>query len=99
MARALHLPEDFKTYDFLSMISRESNGRKSIRLLAMHHLQLGKLLVDVAEIVGIHCKTVQVWLSKFRKLGLSSVDDAPRCGAAKKITGLQKSGCRKQYKV
>ncbi len=99
MARALHLPEDFKTYDFLPMINRESNGRESIRLLAMHHLQLGKSLVDVAEIVGVHCKTVQVWLSKFRKLGLSSVDDAPRCGAPKKITGLQKSGCRKQYKV
>lgn len=87
MARPLHLPEDFKTYDFLSMINTESNGRKSIRLLAMHHLQLGKSLVDVAEIVGVHCKTVQVWLSKFRKLGLSSVDDAPRCGAPKKITG------------
>ncbi len=39
------------------------------------------------KIVGVHCKTVQVWLSKFRKLGLSSVRDAPRCGAPKKITG------------
>ncbi len=56
MARPLHLPEDFTTYDFLSMINTKSNGRKSIRLLAMHHIQLGKSLVDVAEIVGVHCK-------------------------------------------
>ena len=53
----------------------------------MHHLQLGKSLVDVAEIVSVHWKTVQAWVSKFRKLGLSSMDDAPRCGAPKKITG------------
>ena len=49
------------------MIDTESNGRKSIRLLAMHHLQLGKSLSAVA--------------------GLSSVGDAPRCGAPRKITG------------
>lgn len=87
MARPLHLPTDFKTYDFLSMINAEANGRKSIRLLAMYHLQLGKSLADVAKIVGVHWKTVQVWISKFRKLGLLSIDDAPRCGAPKKITG------------
>lgn len=87
MARPLHLPDNFKEYDFLSMINAETNGRKSIHLLAMHHLQLGKSLVEVAGIVGAHWKTVQVWLSNFRKLGLSSVDDAPRCGAPKKITG------------
>jgi transposase len=69
------------------MIDTESNGRKSIRLLAMHHLQLGKSLSAVADIVGVHWKTVQVWVSKFRKSGLSSVGDAPRCGAPRKITG------------
>jgi transposase len=87
MARPFHLPDDFKTYDFLSMIDTETNGRKSIRLLAMHHLQLGKSLSAVADIVGVHWKTVQVWVSKFRKLGLPSVGDAPRCGAPRKITG------------
>lgn len=87
MARPLHLADSFKEHDFLSMINAETNGRKSIRLLAMHHLQLGKSLVEVAEILGVHWKTVQVWNSKFRKFGLSSVEDAPRCGAPKKITG------------
>jgi len=70
------------------MIDTEPNGRKSVRLLAMHHLQLGKSLSTVADIVGVHCKTVQVWMIKFRKLGLSSVGDAPRSGAPKKITGV-----------
>jgi transposase len=30
------------------------------------------LLSTVADIVGVHWKTVQVWVIKFRKLGLSS---------------------------
>ena len=71
------------------MIDTETNGRKSIRLLAMHHLQLGKSLSAVADIVGVHWKTVQVWVSKFLKLGLSSVGDAKRCGAPRKITGAE----------
>ena len=56
MARPFNLADDFKTYDFLSMIDTETNGRKSIRLLAMHYLQLGKSLSAVADIVGVHWK-------------------------------------------
>jgi len=33
---------------------------------------ISKSLSTVADIVGVHWETVQVWVIKFRKLGLSS---------------------------
>ena len=41
----LTLPEDFKDYDFLTKIIRKmKHGRRRIRLLAMHHISVGKII-------------------------------------------------------
>ena len=67
------------------MLKKEPEGRPRIRMLAMYHLQKGKTLQAVAEIVQTHWKTVQSWLRRFRNFGLLCLYDAPRSGAAKKI--------------
>lgn len=69
------------------MLKQEPDGRSRIRMLAMHHVQLGKSLSAVAEIVQVHWKTVQTWLRVFRESGLHSLHDAPRTGAPEKIVG------------
>lgn len=84
MVRLFHLPDAFKTYNFLLMIDTETNDIKSIRLLSVHHLQLDKSLSAAVEIVGVHWKTIQVWVSKFRKFALSSVCNAQQLWSTKK---------------
>lgn len=87
MSRPLLLPSDFADHDFKLMMRREPHGRNRVRLLAMHHLQLGKSLQYVAKIVDVHWKTVQSWLRRFRLSGFSGLFESPRSGAPKKITG------------
>ena len=87
MGRPLILPDGFIDHNFKLMIRREPNGRNRIRLLAMHHLQSGKTLKDIAKIVDVHWNTVQSWLRRFRMSGFSGLFESPRSGAPKKITG------------
>ena len=87
MARPILLPDGFADYDFKVMMKREPHGRNRVRLLAMHHLQLGQSLKYVAKIVDVHWKTVQSWLKRFRISGFSGLFESPRSGAPKKITG------------
>ena len=49
MGRKLILPEDFKSHDFLKIMRTMKHARNRIRLLAMHHIQLGKSLKNVAN--------------------------------------------------
>ena len=85
--KALPLPADFHEHDFLWLIKKEPNPRNRFRLLAMHHLQQGKDLCYVANIVEHHWKTVQSWLSRFRRSGFEGLFESPRSGASRKITG------------
>ncbi len=91
MSRPLILPKGFCDHDFVLMMKTESRGRNRIRLLAMHHLQRGKSLKYVSEIVGVHWKTVQAWLRRFRESGFAGLLESARCGAPKKITGKAES--------
>ena len=85
MGRPLKLPNEFYKYNFLSMMKHEKHARNRIRLLAMHHLQLGKGLQAVADIVQHGYTTVQSWLRRFRDEGFSGLFESPRSGAPKKI--------------
>ena len=86
MGRRLILPDDFQQYDFLSMMKNESHARNRIRLLAMHHLQSGKGLTAVSDIVKNGYTTVQSWLRRFRQAGFTGLFESPRSGAPKKVT-------------
>lgn len=65
-------------------MKKEPHPRNKFRLLAMHHLQQGKDLKGVAEIIQMHWKTVQPWLRHFREFGFSGIFESPRSGAPKK---------------
>jgi len=85
MGRKITLPDGFDKHDFLKMMKQTRHGRNRIRLLAMHHIQLGKSLEAVAKIVGSHWVTVQKWIKKFKTNGINGLYEAQRIGAPRKI--------------
>jgi len=85
MARPLLLPPNFHEHTFSVLMKKEPNPRNRFRLLAMYHLQQGKDLKQVAEIVQHHWQTVQSWLRRFREAGFDGLFESPRSGAPKKI--------------
>lgn len=86
MGRSLMLPLGFQDHAFLKMMKTETNARNRVRLLAMHHLQKGKQIKEVAEIVQHHWKTVQSWLRRFREDGFCGLFESPRSGRPRKVT-------------
>lgn len=89
MGRKLELGEDFKQQDFLKMMRKMKHGRNRIRLLAMHHIELGKSLIAVSKIVKVHWSTVQGWVKRFNELGLEGLYEGKRSGAPRKIDFTQ----------
>lgn len=89
MGRKLTLPDGFEKHDFLKMMKQMKHGRNRIRLLAMHHIQLGKSLKTVSKIVQSHWITVQKWLKRFKTEGFNGLYESERIGAPRKI---QKEG-------
>jgi transposase len=85
MGRKLTLPDGFDGYDFLKTMRKMKHGRNRIRLLAMHHIQLGKSLKMVSKIVQSHWVTVQKWLKKFKADGFDGLYESQRSGAPRKI--------------
>ena len=67
----------------------EPNKRNYVRLLAMHHIQMGRSLEKVADIVQHHYQTVHAWLKRFRNNGFSGLLESPRSGAPRKLTPEQ----------
>jgi transposase len=67
-------------------MKKEPHPRKRIRLLATHHIQLGKSLKAVLELVQYHCATVQRWLKQFKECGLKGLSESHRSGTLRKLT-------------
>lgn len=85
MGRKLTLPNGFEKHDFLKIMKKTKHGRNRIRLLAMHHIQLGKSLKMVSKIVQSHWVTVQKWLKRFKDHGFDGLYESKRSGAPRKI--------------
>ena len=85
MGRKLILPDSIKGEDFLKIMNKMPHGRNRIRLLAMHHVQSGKTLKEVAEIVHCHWITVQKWVKRFKEEGYDGLYESQRSGAPRKI--------------
>ena len=66
-------------------MKKEPHKQNSFRLLAMHHIQSGKSLVEVSEIVQVHWQTVQSWLKRFGEDGFNGIYESQRSGAPRKI--------------
>lgn len=91
MGRKLTLPVGFEKHDFLKMMKKMKHGRNRIRLLAMHHIQLGKSLKMVSRIVEAHWITVQKWLKRFKAHGFEGLYESKRSGAPRKIQKQEES--------
>jgi transposase len=99
IARKLILPKGIQDHDFIYMMKREPHGRNRIRLLAMHHLQSGKSLEAVSEIVQSHWKVIQSWLRRFRNSGFEGLFESQRSGAPRKLNTEQESFLSDQIKT
>jgi transposase len=74
------LPETLTKYDFSKLAKKESNGRKKLRLLGMHHLQCGNTLKATGLALGVTSRTVSNWLSNFKSQGLGGLSDKAHTG-------------------
>jgi len=85
----------------LSEVDREalkslvSKGKQSAsayrRAVGLLELDRGKTLTAVAETVHVTRSTVGAWRDKYKKMGLSCLQDAPRSGRPVEITGEQRA--------
>lgn len=65
MKKVTELVAEIQEYDFKAEYKRERNPLIKIKLQALHHLQSGKLLKDVADIVLYDETAVRRWIRRF----------------------------------
>lgn len=65
MEKVIDLVHQIQDYDFKLEYKRERNPHIKIKFLALHHLQNGKLLKAVADIVLYDESTVRRWIRRF----------------------------------
>lgn len=53
------------SYDFLGCFRVDPDPKIKIKFLALHHLQQGKKIVEVADMVLVDERTVRSWLKAF----------------------------------
>ena len=68
-------------YDFDKLSKTERNPRERLRYLAFAHIKEGKSFTDIAQMVRINLRTLQNWISNFKKNGLEGLKDKPGRGA------------------
>lgn len=65
MQKVCDLVGKIQEYDFKNSYKQERDPKIKIKLLSLHHLQSGKLLKDVAEIVLHDEKSIRSWIRSF----------------------------------
>ena len=65
MEKSKELIKRIQIYDFLSTYKEERNSRIKIKLLSLHHLQKGKNIKEVSEMVMYGRKCIRHWLCMF----------------------------------
>lgn len=65
MEKVKDLIQKIHEFDFKSEYKREKNPLIKVKLLALHHLQSGKLLKDVADIILYDEKAIRRWIRRF----------------------------------
>ena len=89
MARPTRLPESIYDYNFVQLARQEPHACTREQLLGMAHLQKHGSLTRRAEALFVHITTVQNWLNRFRREGLTGLREKPRPGRATKLTDDQ----------
>ena len=80
------LEKKLNPIDFKSLISKETNGRLRIRLLAMLHIREGANRTETAKYLKVNRRMVNDWAKRFFNEGLDGLKEKPRTGRPKKLT-------------
>ena len=62
----------------------------------MSHVQDGKTLSVVADLMKVNWKTVQAWVKRFRENGFDGLLESPRSGAPRKLNKKQENFIKKK---
>lgn len=65
MKKINELVQDIQGFDFKSEYKRERNPLIKVKFLALHHLQSGKFLKDVADIILYDEQAIRNWIRRF----------------------------------
>lgn len=65
MKNIKELVKEIQDFDFKSEYKRERNSLIKVKFLALYHLQSGKLLKDVADIILYDEKAIRSWIRRF----------------------------------
>lgn len=91
MARKAQLPASLYRQDFINLIKQEKNANMRIRLLALSHLQLGKSLSDVAQLVYVTRQALHQWVNRFAQEGIAGLYDKPGRGTKPKLSSSEEA--------
>ena len=83
------LEKKLNPIDLASLISKETNGRLRIRLLAMSHIRDGANRAETAKYLKVNRRMVNDWAKRFFNEGLDGLKEKPRTGRPKKLTSEQ----------
>jgi transposase len=78
------------SFDFVSNIKKESNGRMRTRLLALQNLKEGKKVVDICSHLKIARDRVRAWAKRFVSDGVDGLRELPGRGRKSKLLEHQK---------
>ena len=73
MPNPIILPADFNSYDYAKLAKSEKNPKNRLRLLAMASIKEGIPLEAIGKILHVNWKTIQQWLYRFRREGISGL--------------------------
>jgi transposase len=79
------------------LYQEEKDHQNRTRLQALWYLRQGRTIGEVAELVGVHYRTVQEWVAWYRQDGIPEVLSHRHGGARprkRKLTGVQEAGLR-----
>lgn len=65
---------------------KTKSPREYKRAQAVLSKSKGMSATQIAEVLGVHWRTVQTWIANYRELGMASFKDKPRPGAPPKLT-------------
>ena len=79
-------PNDRDRLNLEAIVSRGLDWRERQRAETLLLLDKGKSTSETADAIGIHARTVRLTLKDWQARGYSSLVDAPRSGAPRKIS-------------
>lgn len=78
------------SFDFLSLIRKETNGRMRTRLTALQNLKEGKSMVQTASHLKVARDRIRQWVRRFLANGVEGLKELPGRGRKPKISAEQK---------